>query len=175
MTEQLLEDSPIEADPRAAAYIRAVDRGRQRLMDEVDDLLPLGLRRLLARGAKLLGRYHVLDTAFKNPISMLDKEDIFDLSMRDARVRQVEMALGRKLIDGIDLGSEERRRDELCARLGSNLLDEFHSDLVLQMNRELEIWKAGDWDGLYLAGLIKREDYLELKEPCADDDPSRED
>ena len=147
----------------SSAYSARLESYTQNLMGKVGAMESLGLRRLLAKSGKLLIRYFKFEMGFEHPESMLDAHDILDLYKLAARIRQVEMALGRILIRGMDLESSDEERDDLAARVGLELVWEFHVELVRAQNRQLEMWKAGDWDGLYKARAIPLEEFRGLK------------
>jgi hypothetical protein len=163
------DQDPLPDSPQYTAAARAVAgffevavEFNQELIGQCDELKALSLRRLLARGAKLLKHHHRLDVGSHHPHTMLDSSDFYDLYMRNARVVQVEIVLGMKLIEGLGLDMV----DIHCAQIGANLFHEFHAELILSYEREIQMWNSADWAGLLLAGIVSYEEYTEFKERC---------
>src|SRR5687768_10527868 len=137
MTDEYRDQTP--ESPRVRAYTQSLDDYTKDLMSKVGELRGLGLKGLLARGKRLLEHHHALDRGFEHPHSMLDSEDVLDLYIRAARIRQVEMALGMVLIEGSDIEMGDEARDAICTRVGWNLIGLYHADLIADQNREIEL------------------------------------
>ena len=97
---------------------------------------------------------------------MVDSEDTVDLACRQARIEQVELAIGRKLVQEGSGGE-----DAHAAAVGRNLVAAFHAQQLSDQERQIEMWMGGDWEGLLEAGIISGDEFLDLEEHHTDGNP----